>query len=116
MAIPEFPSYARIITDGFTEKRDFGVIRSEMDGLAKQRPRWSKPIVTRAVSILVQSREDKAAFDAFVSDDLGGGSAWFTFKDPVDGVSKQGRFVAGSQQWSVQGESWVQQGQIESIG
>jgi hypothetical protein len=116
MAIPDFPPYARIITDGFTEKRDFGVIRTDMDGLAKQRRRWSDPIVTRSVAILVKSRDDKAAFDAFVADDLAGGSTWFTFKDPVDGVNKSGRFVAGSQQWSAQGENWLQQAQIESIG
>ncbi|OZI61550.1 hypothetical protein [Bordetella genomosp. 11] len=116
MAIPNFPAYARMIRDGFTEKRDFGVIRSDMDGLAKQRPRWSKPVVTRSVTVMVQGREDKAAFDAFVADDLDGGSGWFTFKDPVDGATKQGRFVAASLQWSVQGEVWLQQAQLESIG
>lgn len=116
MAIPTLPSYAGITTDGYTEKRDFGVIRSDMDGLAKQRPRWSKPIVTRTLTILLKGRDEKGAFDDFISDDLAGGSGWFTFRDPVRLISKQGRFVANTMQWSAQGENWLMQAQIETLG
>ena len=39
--IPDFPDYARILLDGFSEKPSFGVLRTEMDaGVAKQRARW----------------------------------------------------------------------------
>lgn len=117
MAIPTFPAYAKVIADGFTEKRDFGVIRSDMDsGAARQRPRFSRPIITRSVTILVHGRAAKAAFDGFVESDLNGGTGWFFFADPIDGARKTARFVATSLQWSAQGENWLQQAQIESIG
>ncbi|ARP86300.1 hypothetical protein [Bordetella genomosp. 9] len=116
MAVPDFPPYACIQLDGYSESADFGVIRSEMDGLAKQRPRWSKPIVTRTVKVKVGDRANKLAFDAFVRNDLAGGSGWFNFTDPVDGVTKQGRLVSGTVQWSTPGRIWFFNAQIESIG
>jgi hypothetical protein len=115
MATPTFPSYARIIADGYGDQADFGVIRSDMDGLAKQRPRWSKPIITRTVTIMLNTVSDRILFDTFVRDDLNGGSSWFTFTDPIDGVSKQGRISSGPVQWSTPGVVWLAKASIESL-
>jgi hypothetical protein len=116
MAVPDFPGYACIQLDGYGESSDYGVIRSDMDGLAKQRPRWSKPIVTRAVKILVGDKSNKVSFDTFVRDDLAGGSGWFNFTDPVDGVTKQGRLVSGKVDWATPGRVWFFTAQIETLG
>jgi len=116
MAVPNFPAYACIQLDGYGETSDYGLIRSEMDGLAKQRPRWSKPIVTRTIKVKVGDKSAKAAFDVFVRDDLAGGSGWFSFTDPIDGVVKQGRLVGGKVDWSTPGRIWFFSGQIETLG
>lgn len=111
------PSYARILQDGYGEESDFGVLRTEMDnGIAKQRARYSKAIVTRDVQIVVMNKTDKAAFDAWLRDDLNGGAAWFGFTDPLDGVTKQARLVGGKIKWSSPGVVWIASGQIETLG
>lgn len=116
MAIPDFPAYARIQLDGYGEAPDYGVIRTEMDGLAKQRPRWSKKINPRTVKVLVGQKANKIAFDDFLGTDLNGGAGWFSFVDPVDGITKQGRIVGGKIQWSTPGRVWFFNAQIETLG
>lgn len=111
-----FPTYARILLAGYGEEPDYGVIRTEMDGLAKQRPRWSKPIVARDVNIMVRSRADKALFDEWIETDLNGGAGWFSWTDPLNGVTKQTRIVGGKYKWSSPGVIWLAQCQIETIG
>lgn len=112
-----WPTYARLIVAGYGEEADFGVLRTEMDnGISKQRARFSKPIVTRDVQILVLSAMDKAAFDAWLRDDLAGGARWFDFTDPLDGTTKQARLVGGKIKWSTPGAVWIASGQIETLG
>lgn len=113
---PNFPSYACILLEGYSEQADFGVIRSDMDGLAKQRPRWTKPIVTRQATVGVKSLLDRNAFDSWFRNALFSGVGWFTFTDPNDGVAKQGRFVNGDLAWTSPGVVWHAAVQIESIG
>lgn len=115
--MPTFPTYAHIVLDGYTEKPDFGVLRSEMDNsIAKQRPRRSLPIVRRDVRIQFDKKADKIAFDAWFSDDINGGTAWFDFYDVVTSSTKQARFVGGNISWSSPGNVWVAQAQIETLG
>lgn len=112
-----WPAYAKILLEGFNERPDYGVLRTDMDnGIAKQRPRRSLPIVTRDVTVLVLSAEDKQQFDAWFRDDLYGGTGWFSWTDPVDGVTKQGRFVGGQLTWASPGKVWKAQVQIETLG
>lgn len=112
-----FPSYAKILLAGFSEEADFGVLRTEMDGgIAKQRPRWSKPIVTREVQIIVYSRADRVLFDTWSRVDLNSGTAWFDWLDPVDGVTKQTRIVGGKYKWTTPGIVWLASCSIETIG
>jgi len=114
----DFPSYARIIRAGYGEEPDYGVLRTEMDGgIAKQRPRWSKAIVTRDVVIKVTGLGNKQAFDAWIKTDLSGGAGWFTWTDPLDGAAKQTRIVGGKYKWGEpQGQIWLASCQIETIG
>lgn len=112
-----FPTYATILLAGFSESADYGVLRTNMDGgLAKQRARWSVPIVTRDATIMVQSKADKALFDAWMKTDLAGGAGWFTWLDDVDGASKQARIVSGTVKWTTPGVAWLAQCQIETLG
>jgi hypothetical protein len=112
-----FPSYACVLLEGYEESPDFGVLRSEMDNsIAKQRPRRSLPIVTRTVRIKVENKTDKVSFDEWFKDDLNGGSGFFSYLDPLDNETKQGRFVNGELRWSSPGIIWIADAQIETIG
>ncbi|MBV6304941.1 hypothetical protein KVP10_08575 [Candidimonas humi] len=112
-----FPDYATILLDGFDKQADYGVLRTDMDGgIAKQRARYSLPIVTRNAQILVESVEDKNGFDAWVKTDLFGGAGWFDWTDPLDGVTKQARIVKGAVKWTSPGIIWLAQVQIETVG
>jgi len=118
MALPVFPSYAKVLLTGFGQKADFGVLRTDMDGgIAKQRRRFSMPIVTRSVSLQITSRANKLAFDAWMSNELQGGTGWFTWYDPVERTSKRARFVKGELDWKPQTiEIWTATGQLETLG
>src|SRR5690606_18469802 len=95
-----FPPYAQLIVEGYGEEADHGVLRTEMDaGIAKQRARWSMPIVAREATILVLSDEDKEAFDAWIDEDLRGGAGWFSFKVPRSSRIVQARIVGGKYSW-----------------
>lgn len=112
-----FPNYACILREGYTESSDYGVLRTDMDGgIAKQRSRWSKPIVMRQVTIHVDNKTDKASFDAWMKTDLNGGAGWFDYTDPVDGVTKQARIKGGLIQWSTPGVVWRGTCELETIG
>lgn len=112
-----WPSYAKILLAGYSEESDYGVIRTEMDGgLAKQRARWTKAIVTREAQIKVDSASQKASFSDWMRVDLNGGAGWFDFRDPLDGVTKQARIVSGKVTWTSPGVIWVGQCKLETIG
>ncbi|HWL29960.1 MAG TPA: hypothetical protein VNQ97_13745 [Burkholderiaceae bacterium] len=109
-----FPAYAKILLAGYSEQADYGVLRTEMDGgIAKQRPRWSKGIVTIDVNIKVSSRADKLLFDEWVKTDINGGAGWFDIR--LDGVVKQARIVGGKVKWSSPGALWIGQAQLEAL-
>lgn len=112
-----FPTYAEVVLQNYSEDPDYGVLRTEMDsGIAKQRARWSKPIVTRDVQILVRTAANKALFDTWVRDDLSGGAGWFDWIDPLTSAVKQTRIVGGKVSWSAPNGIWVAQAQLETLG
>ncbi|QQB32223.1 hypothetical protein I6I07_16050 [Achromobacter deleyi] len=111
-----FPPYARIIDAGYSKKSDYGVLRTDMDGgIAKQRPRWTTPIVTRTVTILVHSVQDRDAFDAWMANEIRGGAGWFDWTDE-SGVLKQARIVGGDVSWTTPGSVWTGQARLETVG
>lgn len=113
-----FPAYAKILKRGYSDIPSFNVARTDMDdGMAKQVPRRSIPIVTRNVTILVETFEDRIAFDLWVKTDLHGGAGWFSWVDPVDKQTKQARIVGGRLEWSTPGGTvWEANAQIETLG
>lgn len=112
-----FPTYARLILEGYSETPDYGVLRTEMDnGLAKQRARRSKPIVSRNAAVMVQSLEDRLEFDQWMDQDLHGGAGWFDFR-ALAGTVRPARIVGGRISWTSPGGGiWLGQVQIETVG
>lgn len=113
-----FPHYAQVLVEGYGEEADHGVLRTEMDGgLAKQRPRYNTPIVTRDATILVLSDEDKESFDAWIDDELKGGAGWFDWKVPRTDRIVKARIVGGKYKWAEpMGTAWKATCQIETLG
>lgn len=112
-----FPSYAKVLLAGFTEESDYGALRTDMDGgVAKQRPRWTTPIVTRDVTVHVAAVELKNAFDLWMRSELSGGTGWFEWVDPLDCVVKQARFVGGKVSWTTPGKVWRAAAKLETVG
>lgn len=116
--MPAWPTYAKLLVDGYTEAPDFGVLRSAMDAsIAKQRVRYSVPIVTRAATIYVEGDVNKIAFDAWIDTDLTGGIAWFDFTVPRTSRTVRARIVSGAYQWQAPaGQVWRATCQIETLG
>ena len=91
--MPTFPSYATLI-DGYSEQRESALLRTEMEsGPPKQAKIKSRVMITRAVTILLETRSDYLAFIAWFSNDIDEGAAWFDWTDPVSDTVKQARFV-----------------------
>jgi hypothetical protein len=115
--VADFPSYAKVLLEGFSEKADYGGLRSEMDsGIAKQRPRFTTPIRKRSATLLVNSAVDRTLFESWMRSEINYGFGWFNWRDPVDGKTKQARFVNGDLNWSSPGIVWKASCEIETIG
>lgn len=113
-----FPSFARIVAAGYAEETSFGVVRSEMDGaVAKQRPRYSLPLVMRDVSAVTETFADLAAWKLWIKTDINGGSSWFSWLDPLDSQTKQARIVSGKVKTTPLGGHVFQHSfQLETLG
>ena len=98
-----FPTYAKILADGYAEQRESALLRTEMEsGPPKQAKIKSRVLVTRPVSILLRSRADYLNFVTWFSKTLHEGSDWFDFTDPVTRTVKLARFVGGGLEASPQ--------------
>lgn len=115
MSLPTLPDYVLIDLDGYTESPDYGVKRGDMDGgLPKQRPTRSLPVVERSLSMLLQSQDDKTAFDLWWRQELAGGVGWFTLS--LFGQLLQARFVGKSSAKPRGIGKWTITATIETIG
>ena len=91
-----FPTYAKLLADGYAEQRESALLRTEMEsGPPKQAKFKSRVMVVRPVTVLLQSRSDYLSFVTWFSETINEGSAWFDFTDPVTHTVKQGRIVGG---------------------
>ena len=114
-----FPTYAKILADGYAEQRESALLRTEMEsGPPKQAKIKSRVMVTRPVSILLQSRADYLSFVTWFSETLHEGSDWFDFTDPVTRTVKQARFAGGGLDASPQAglDLWTIKTKIETWG
>ena len=97
MPTPVLPAYAKIAYDGFSITRQSAVIRSDMEsGPPKQARTLSRVLVTRSVVFLLDSKARYNSFLVWFRDELVRGAEWFTWVDPVDGVTKLARIVGGN--------------------
>ena len=93
--MPAWPAYAHLLLAGYGESRAPSLLRTEMeDGPPKQARIKSRVMVTRPVTILLQSRSDYLAFIAWFSETIHEGADWFDWTDPVSGTVKSARFVS----------------------
>lgn len=91
-----FPSYAKILRDGFGEQRETALMRTEMEsGPPRQVKVRSRVLVSRPVRIFVETKADYLAFVSWFRDTLNEGADWFDWLDPVDGTTKSVRFAGG---------------------
>lgn len=71
-------------------------MRTEMEsGPPRQTKVRSRVLVTRQVVIDIDSGANYALFKTWYGTTINEGADWFTWTDPVDGVSKSARFAGG---------------------
>lgn len=122
MATPVFPSYATILLTGYSQKRESALMRTEMEsGPPKQAKVKTKPMVVRAATILLKSKSDLAAFEAWYVSEINEGSSWFTFTDPITKATTQARirdggYTAAPSSGDAAAGTWQIQLQIETWG
>lgn len=91
-----FPSYVAIRLEGFSEKRESALLRSDMEsGPAKQARIKTTVLVTRPVRLIFRTKTDYLSFLSWFSTNINEGADWFTWTDPVSGSAKTARFAAG---------------------
>lgn len=96
MTMPTFPAYAQFVRDGFKPKREKNALRTPFeDGYSKQDPINSRRLTSTSVKYLLRSSENRAAWDAWVEQELRFGTSWFAWTDPLDGNVKRARIRDG---------------------
>ena len=91
-----WPTYAKILVDGFAEQRESALMRTEMEsGPPRQTKVKSRVMVTRPVNIYLETLADYASFKTWFGTTINEGADWFTWTDPIDGASKSARFAGG---------------------
>lgn len=114
-----FPAYAKILQTGFAEQRESALLRTEMeDGPPKQARIKSRVMVTRPVTIQLQTKTDYQNFIAWFSTTINEGADWFDWTDPVSNTVKSTRFVSGTLEATPAGglRVWNIQAQLETWG
>jgi len=92
--VAAFPSYAKLLLDGFAEQRESAVLRTDMEvGPPRQTVVRSRVMKRRTVRIYLSSKTDYLNFQSWYSTTIREGSDWFDWTDPVDGVTKSARFT-----------------------
>lgn len=88
-----FPSGICFLVEDYKENYDYALLRTDMEsGWAKQRPRRSKPVVTRTGTLVIDGYDKYREFKNFLAN-IGGGSGQFDWIDPLDKQSKTVRFA-----------------------
>lgn len=91
-----FPAYPKLLFDGFDEKPEPAILRTEMEsGPPKQALIRSRTMITRSVQYLLESNADYQSFLTWFKTTINYGADWFDWTDPVDDVLKSARIVGG---------------------
>lgn len=92
-----WPSYARILRDGYAENPETAVQRSDMEtGPAKQVMLKSKVLVQRPVTVLISSAANYSSWLTWFQSTISRGADWFDWTDPRTVTTKQARIVGGT--------------------
>lgn len=92
-----FPSYAKLLVEGFEEIPGDVLIRTAMeDGPPKQAKIRYREMISRPVNYRLVSKTDYNSFMTWYRTTINNGSDWFTWTDPVSGSSKNARIIKGS--------------------
>lgn len=111
------PSYVKILREGFSEQRESALLRTEMEsGPVKQARVKTRVMVTRSVTLMVTTQTDLLAFESWFENGIDAGAGWFSFRDPVRGTTKDGRFVSGTYTLTQHGNgtAWLIKTQLET--
>lgn len=91
----DFPSYAKVLVDGFKHMRPSAVARTPMeDGMVKQLKTKSRVLVGRPVTIQLNTLADYNSFITWFQTTIDYGAMWFNWTDPIDSVIKLARIVS----------------------
>lgn len=91
------PSYVKILYDGYTQKRESGIIRTEMESGPPRQARFkSRVMINRPVKLYINGVSNFQAFETWFMNDLAGGSLFFNMTDPVSGSTIEARFMGGT--------------------
>lgn len=91
----DFPTYAVLLREGFSQKRASAVSRTQMDdGMVKQLKTKSRVLVTRPVKYGFPSLAEFQSFIEWYETTIDGGVDWFNWTDPVDSTVKLARIVS----------------------
>jgi len=90
-----FPNHKALEFDDLQNQVDPGVLRTEMEsGFSKQARLYSQPVFIRSFTYVFTAVQYDA-FRTWWKDDIGLGSGWFDWIDPVDGVTKNVMMING---------------------
>ena len=91
-----WPSYGKLLDQGFVENHESGVIRTPMEsGPYKQARIGAKQTVIRPVKYWFTDTE-YSQWIAWFRTSISRGADWFYWTDPVDNTSKLARIVDGA--------------------
>lgn len=91
------PSYVKILFDGYAQRRESGILRTEMESGPPRQARFkTRVMITRSAKLYISSKADFQSFETWFMNDLAGGSLFFDMADPVSGATIAARFVGGT--------------------
>lgn len=111
-----FPTYAQIMVDGYSLKRESALLRSEMEsGPPKQAKIKTRVMVKRSIKIYLDSYTNYQNFMTWFANDINQGADFFDMPDPITQTETiSARFVGGdlsmvplthtNEHWSISAE------------
>lgn len=97
-----FPTYGKLLLTEFAEAPESALLRTEMEsGPPKQAKIRSRVMVRRSLA-MDYSMAEYTTFKTFFRTTINGGADWFDWVDPLDGVTKLARIVAGNPAYNAQ--------------
>ncbi|MEK6592600.1 MAG: hypothetical protein AABZ67_05900 [Pseudomonadota bacterium] len=92
-----FPTYAKLLHEGYRRARQPAVLRTDMEtGPAKQAKIVSRVMIVHEVQYAFGTIADYQNFLIWFRDDIARGAGWFDWADPLTDAVKAARIVGGA--------------------